>query len=223
MAVRSSSQDGITLPRRQTSAMSAMSRSKRCSAGSASMLAFLQNVEALGIGLHQAVFDAVVDHLDEVAGADRAGMDIALLDARIAAVAPGRARNIADARRQRREDRVEPIDDRLVAADHHAIAALDAPDAAAGADVDVVDARCLQRLAAADVVLLEGVAAVDDDVAGLHQLGQRVDRRLGDLAGRQHHPDGARRLELADEILQRSRRPSRLRPASAATAFGSLS
>ena len=32
----------------------------------------LQDVEAFGIGLHQAVFDAVVDHLDEMAGADRA-------------------------------------------------------------------------------------------------------------------------------------------------------
>ena len=42
----------------------------------------LEDVEAFGIGLHQAVFDAVVDHLDEMPGADRAGMDIALLDAR---------------------------------------------------------------------------------------------------------------------------------------------
>ena len=67
----------------------------------------LQDVEAFGIGLHQAVFDAVVDHLDEVAGADRAGMDVALLDARIAPFAAGRARNVADARRQRlrRSDR----------------------------------------------------------------------------------------------------------------------
>jgi hypothetical protein len=30
-----------------------------------------------------------VDHLDEVAGADRAGVDVALLDPRIAPVAPG--------------------------------------------------------------------------------------------------------------------------------------
>ncbi len=36
------------------------------------------------IGLHHPVFDAVVDHLDEMPGADRAGMDIAVLDARIA-------------------------------------------------------------------------------------------------------------------------------------------
>ena len=72
--------------------------SKRCSGGSASMLAFLQDVKALGIGLHQAVFDAVVDHLDEMSGAGRAGMDVALLDARVAALAARRARDVADAR-----------------------------------------------------------------------------------------------------------------------------
>src|SRR5579872_1585303 len=41
-AVRSSSQEGITLPRRHTSAMSAMSSLKRCSAGSASISAFFR-------------------------------------------------------------------------------------------------------------------------------------------------------------------------------------
>ena len=75
-------------------------------------------------------------------------------------------RDVAGARRQRLEDRIEPVDHGLVAADHHAIAALDAPDAAGGADIEIMDAARLQRLAAADVVLPEGVAAVDDDVAG---------------------------------------------------------
>src|SRR5438105_15921059 len=97
-------------------------------------------------------------------GPDRAGMDVALLDPQIAAVAPRRARNIADPGGQRLEDRIEPIHDRFVAADHHAIAAIDPPDPAAGADVDVVDTALLQRVAAADVVLPECVAAVDDDV-----------------------------------------------------------
>ena len=76
-------------------------------------MAFLQDVETFGIGLHQAVFDAVVHHLDEMAGADRTGVQIALFDARIAAVAAGRARDVADAGRQRGEDRIEPVDDGL--------------------------------------------------------------------------------------------------------------
>ena len=57
--------------------------------------------------------------------------------------------------------------DVVLAADHLAVAALQAPDAAAGADVDVVDALGLQLRGAADVVEVVGVAAVDDDVAGL--------------------------------------------------------
>src|ERR1700761_939676 len=116
-------------------------------------IGILQDIETLGIGLHQAIFDAVVDHLDEVSGADRSGVDVALLDPAITALAPRGARDVADARRQRREDRVEAIDLRLVAADHHAIAALNAPDAAGGADIDVMDATLFQGLAAAHVVL----------------------------------------------------------------------
>src|SRR4051794_22611864 len=100
----------------------------------------LENVKTLGIGLHQAVLDAVMDHLDEVTGADRTCMDIALLDPRVTSVAAIGPWNIADTRRQCLEDRVEPVDDFLVAADHHAIAALDTPDAAGGADVHVMQA-----------------------------------------------------------------------------------
>ena len=37
-------------------------------------------------------------------------------------------------------------------ADHHAVAAIDAPDAAAGSDVDVVNAFVLQFPGAADIV-----------------------------------------------------------------------
>ena len=164
----------------------------------------LQNVKTFGIGLHQAVFDAVMNHFDEMPGADRAGVDITLLDAGVASLAPAGARDIAGTRRQACEDRIETIDHRLVAADHHAIAAVDSPNPAAGADVDIVDSAFLQRLAAAYVVLPERIAAIDDDVAGLHQLRQRIDRRLGDLARRQHHPGGPRPLELIDEILQRA-------------------
>src|SRR6202035_2760868 len=120
-------------------------------------IGILQDIETFGIGLHQAVFDAVVNHLDEVSGADRAGVDIALLDAGVASLAPAGARDVADPRRQRREDRIEAVDHGLVAADHHAIAAIDAPYAAGRADVDVMDAAFLQGFAAAHVVLPERV------------------------------------------------------------------
>src|ERR1700688_889373 len=132
-------------------------------------IGILQDIETLGIGLHQAIFDAIVNHLDEMPSADRTGVDVTLLDPLITPLASAGARDVADARRQRREDRVEAIDHRFVAADHHAIAALDAPDAAGGADIDVMDATLFQDLAAPHVVLPECIATIDDDVATIHQ------------------------------------------------------
>ena len=65
----------------------------------------LQNAQALGVGGHDAVLDAVVDHLDEMAGAVRTAMQIALFGGAAQLLASRRARNVADARRQRGEDR----------------------------------------------------------------------------------------------------------------------
>ena len=78
-AVRSRSQEPMTLPRRQTSATSGMLTSylyasgSRRGAVSASLsrfcipaLACLIDVQAFCVGGHDAVLDAVVDHLDEV-------------------------------------------------------------------------------------------------------------------------------------------------------------
>ena len=127
-----------------------------------------------------------MNHLDEVSGADRTGVDIALLDPCIASIASGGARDIAETRRQRSEDRIEAIHHFLVAADHHAVAPVDAPDAAGSADVDIMYAALLQSLAAAHVILPEGVAAIDDDVAGPHQLQGFDPSRVviaGDSAG----------------------------------------
>ena len=59
-----------------------------------------------------------------------------------------------------------------LAADHQAVAALQAPDAAAGADIGVVNAARLQLLGAANVVDVIRVAAIDDDVALLHARGK---------------------------------------------------
>ena len=89
--------------------------------------------------------------------------------------------------------------------------------------VDIVDAAFLQRLAAAHVVLLKGIAAVDDGVAGLHQLCQRsivasVILPAGSIT------QAVRGVSsLSDEILQIERRRVAPSAASAATAFGSLS
>ena len=89
-------------------------------------------------------------------------------------------------------------------ADHQAVAALEAEHPAAGADVDVVEPELGELLPAADIVVVVGVAAVDDDVARLEQRGDLIDDLAGD-AGRDHHPDDAGRGQLADEVLHRLR------------------
>ena len=160
----------------------------------------LHQFEALGISLHQAVLDAVVDHLHVVTGADRAGVDVAALGALIRGVAALGALEIAIARGEGIEQRLEMLEHGLLGADHHAVAALQAPHAAGSTHIDVVQALQLEGRGTADVVLVEGVAAIDDGVAGFHQLGKRGDGLLGDLASRQHDPDGARRLELLNQF-----------------------
>ena len=50
-------------------------------------------------------------------------------------------------------------------ADHQAEAAIDPPDTAGGAAIDVLNAFAGERPGASDVVLVEGVAAINDDVS----------------------------------------------------------
>jgi hypothetical protein len=145
----------------------------------------------------------VVDHLHEVARARGAAVQIAVLGRRRIAGAAGRPLGGAvDAGRDRLEDRVEPLDRLVGPADHQAVAALEPPDTAARADVEVVDAARLERLGAVDVVAVVGVAAVDDRVAGLHQPGELVDGVL-DVARRDHDPGVPGSVQLGDEVGER--------------------
>jgi hypothetical protein len=113
-----------------------------------------------------------------------------------------RSRNIAAARRKGREDRIETIDHGFVAADHQTIAALQAPDAPAGAGIDIMDAFRRDLLGAPDIVLPKRIAAIDDDVVTLQQRSERGDGLLRRAARGQHDPDSARRLEAPHEIVQ---------------------
>src|SRR6185437_10920636 len=151
-----------------------------------------KNAEALRIGLHQPVLDAVVHHLDEMPGTGRAGMDIAALGPRVARLAARCARDVAKAGGECRKDRIEALNGLLGTADHHAVAALDAPDAARGAAIDITDALLGESLRPADVVLVERIAAVNDDIVRFQQASQLLDGLFNDLAGGQHNPDSAR-------------------------------
>ena len=97
-AVRSSSHEATTLPRRQSSVivlqvevvlvvLGVAQRRDLGAGGLAALLAdvgVLDDVEALGVGGHEAVLDAVVDHLDEVARARRAAVQVAVLGGAVA-------------------------------------------------------------------------------------------------------------------------------------------
>lgn len=147
----------------------------------------LHQREAFRIGLHHSVFDAVVDHLGEVACTARANPSPALVRRR----------------RERCQDRMQPRHRRFVATHHQAIAFLQTPDATAGAAIDKRDATGLQQCRTPLRILVVRIAAIDDDVAGLQQGQQLRQRVIDDLAGRHHQPHHARARQCGHQRCQR--------------------
>src|ERR1035437_5936405 len=96
------------------------------------------------------------------------------------------------------KDRVEARDHVLLAADHEAVAAFEAPDPSARAAVNVVERQLLEVGGARDVVLVEGVATVDHGVTLPEVAHQFIEGGLDD-SRRQHQPDGPRCVELGDQ------------------------
>src|SRR5262249_31794716 len=104
------------------------------------------------------------------------------------------------------EDRIKVFHRLIRAADHHAVTTIDAPDATAGANINVVNTLLLQLFGAANVVFEHGIAAIDDDVASFHLAGQSHHRFLSGIPGRHHHPDCAGLAKFADKIVERGAR-----------------
>ena len=134
-----------------------------------------QYAQPLRVSGHDPVLDSVVNHFDEVPGAVGTAMQITLFGGAVQLLASRRARHAAHARRQGREDRIEVLDHVVFAADHHAVAALQAPHTAAGPHVHVMDLLRRQFLGAPDVIDVIGIAAVDEDVVRL-EIGQQIRR-----------------------------------------------
>ena len=128
------------------------------------LLGRLHDLEALAVGLHEAVLDAVVHHLHEVAGPDRAHVGVPVLGG------------------QGQEGRLDHGHGLLGAPHHEAVALLQAPHPARGAGVDEADALLGQPLGRGRRLLVVRVAAVDDDVALLEEPGQLGDGVVGRLA-----------------------------------------
>src|SRR3954447_15974745 len=111
-----------------------------------------QNSEPLRICSHQAILDAVVDHLDEMTRPTRSAMQVARFrGAGSGFLSSRRAWNIAHAWGESFKDRVQTLNCRFRPADHHAIAPFKAPDAAAGTNVNVVNSLRGYFLGAPDV------------------------------------------------------------------------
>src|SRR4029077_4623063 len=125
-----------------------------------------QHAQPFCVGGHDAVLDAVVNHLYEVAGAVRSAMQVTLLGGTADLFTPRRARYfVAHAGSQPGEDGIEMLDYLRLPPNHHAVASLQAPDPTTRPHVHVMNSLRRQFLGAPDIVHVVGVAAVDKDVA----------------------------------------------------------
>ncbi len=129
-------------------------------------------------------------------------VQIALFGGAADLLTPRRARDVAHPGRQRLENRIEALHRLIRAADHQAVATLQAHHAAARPAVDVVDLLGREFPGPANVVHVVGVAAVYEDVAGL-EMGQNVGDELFHKRSRNHHPDRPRILQLLHEVRER--------------------
>ena len=140
-----------------------------------------QQVVGLGDELHIGVLDAVVDHLDEVAGA--VGTDV------------GAARRAVDVGRDGLQHRPQAVVG-LGGAAGHDRGAVERPLLTAGdPHAHEVQPALTQGDLAAPGVGVERVAGVDDDVTGLHEGGQLLDNRLGGSSGLNHDDGHTRRAQ----------------------------
>ena len=130
-------------------------------------IGMFEDVETLGIGGHQPVFDAVMHHFDEMPCARRAAMQVTLLGRAFAVFPPGHGGYGPHAGCQGLEYGIQPPHWLPIPADHEAVATIQTSHPAAGADIQIMHASLLQFAGPANIVDVIGVAAVDEDIAGL--------------------------------------------------------
>src|SRR5258706_5479563 len=148
-------------------------------------VAGVDELEAFAVRLHHPVLDPVVDHLDEVARAALPEMRPTVR----------RCEGV--------ERRLHTFDRARLAADHHAVAHVETPDASGDANVEVVEAERLVLLGAAHRVPEVRVAPVDQDVALGGESRELIEGVIGDVPGGDHRPQDARGLELLRHLLDR--------------------
>ena len=93
-------------------------------------------------------------------------------------------------------------DDLGLTADHHAEPAIEPEHTTARSNVDVVHTKLREPRRTLYVIAVVGVAAVDHDVACVHESCELIGSCAREC-GRHHDPRGPRRGELSDEVLER--------------------
>ena len=129
-------------------------------------------------------------------------MKIAVFDRAFDLFASRSTDNLARTRRQGFEDRIEMANGFFRPADHHAVAAFEAPHAAACSDIDIINFLLAQHASAAHIVFEVRVASIDDDVASLQSSGEVSDCFLRRFTGGDHDPNHPRRIKFRDEIFR---------------------
>src|SRR3954468_4304042 len=132
-------------------------------------------------------------------------MEVAVFGRAAEIFAARRSRYITSSRSQSFENWIKPLYRFFRAANHHAVAAVDSPNSAAGADVDVMDALALKLFRAAHVIFEVRITTVNDCISSLEILRNSLNCRLGRSSSGNHGPHCAGRVELGDEILDRRR------------------
>src|SRR5205823_10645644 len=116
--------------------------------------------QSFSVGCHDAVFDTVVDHFDEVAGSIGAAMQISVFGCPANVLAVWRTGDVAETGRQCRENRIKAPHRLGFSSNHHAITTFQTPDAATCADVDIMDFSRRQLLCSPYVIDVVRIASV---------------------------------------------------------------
>ncbi len=162
-----------------------------------------EHAHSLGIGGHDAVLDAVMHHLDEVAGAVWPAVQVTLLGSTTGLFTPRRAWYlVTHAGRQSGQDRIEVLDHRVFTTNHHAVSSLQSPDPTTRPYVHVVDSLRREFLGAPDVIHVVGIAAVDEDVVAF-KMGEEISDSVVHDGRRNHQPHRPRLTEFLHKVRER--------------------
>src|SRR6266480_1869052 len=161
-----------------------------------------KDIQAFSVGSHDTVFDSIVDHLHEMAGTVWSAVKIPLLSSSSSIFSSGGASCCIKARSQRREDRIEMLDDVLFTTNHEAIATFQTPDSATCTAVHVVDTLRFKFGGTSDIIMIVRITSINDNIAGIEMWNDGFQGRIN-RGSRNHQPDSAGFGKFTDQVFKR--------------------